>query len=119
LKKLKMLEFLCAGCLLAVEKRGRVWVEWRRWMLHPLPCFLQEYDSMGIRWRGCAKNLILKGIEASSESGNGEEHGSEGPPLQKLERGLNAETQSAQSSGEGKAGADVAGQRGLNIGNDS
>jgi hypothetical protein len=28
---------------------------------HP-PCFLQEYDSMGVRGWGCAKNVILKGI---------------------------------------------------------
>jgi len=35
---------------------------------HPLPCFLQEYDSMGIRWWGCAKNVILKGLEAVGHS---------------------------------------------------
>src|SRR5579863_8477697 len=34
----------------------------------PLPlCFLQEYDSMGVRGWGCAKNMILKGIAASRE----------------------------------------------------
>jgi hypothetical protein len=34
---------------------------------HPLPCFLQEYDSMGVRWWGYAKDVILKGIVACSE----------------------------------------------------
>lgn len=28
----------------------------------PSPCFLQEYDSMGVRWWGCAKDTILKRI---------------------------------------------------------
>jgi hypothetical protein len=34
---------------------------------HPLPCFSQEYDSMGVRWWGCAKDMILKGIVACGE----------------------------------------------------
>jgi hypothetical protein len=60
--------------------------------------------------------VILKGIEASNESGIGEEQGSEDPPLQELGRGPNAETQSAE---EEKAGADVAGQLSLTTGNGS
>jgi len=74
---------------------------------------------MGVRWWGCAKNVILKGIEASNEPGIGEEHGSEDPPLQKLERELNAETQSAQSSEEEMAGVEVSGRRDQNIRNGS
>jgi hypothetical protein len=34
---------------------------------HPLPCFLQEYDSMRVSGWGCAKNVILKGILAGNE----------------------------------------------------
>jgi hypothetical protein len=33
----------------------------------PLPCFLQEYDSMGVRWWESAKDVILKGIVACGE----------------------------------------------------
>jgi hypothetical protein len=32
-----------------------------------LPPFLQEYDSMGVRGWGCAKNVILKGIGVKAE----------------------------------------------------
>jgi hypothetical protein len=31
------------------------------------PCFLEEYDSMGVRGWGCAKNVILKGIGVKAE----------------------------------------------------
>jgi hypothetical protein len=74
---------------------------------------------MGVRWWGSAKDVILKGIVGSDELGSGEEHGSEDPPLQKLERGLNTETQSTQRSGEEKVGTGMRGRRGLNIGNGS
>jgi hypothetical protein len=74
---------------------------------------------MGLSGRGSVKDVILKGIVASNESGVGEEHGSEDPPLQKLGKELNAETQSAQRSGEEKTGVDIAGRRGSNMGNGS
>ena len=67
---------------------------------------------------GCAKDVILKEIVASNESGIGEERGSEDPPLQKLRRELNSETRSAQRAEE-KAGTDMRGRRGLNIGDGS
>jgi hypothetical protein len=31
----------------------------------PLPCFLQEYDSMRVRWWGSAKNVILWDLQAN------------------------------------------------------
>jgi hypothetical protein len=74
---------------------------------------------MGVSWWRYAKDVILKGIVASNESGIGEERGSEDPPLQKLRRELNAETQSAQRSEEEKTGTDMRGRRGLNMGNGS
>jgi hypothetical protein len=39
---------------------------------HPLPCFLQEFDSMGVRWWRCAKDVILKGIAGSSHGNAGQ-----------------------------------------------
>jgi len=33
----------------------------------PLPLFLEEYDSMGVRCLGCAKNIILWGLEGRAE----------------------------------------------------
>jgi hypothetical protein len=68
--------------------------------------------------------MILKEIVASSESGIGEKHASEDPPLQKLRRELNAETprpdrgrRRTQWAEEGKAGTEMRGRCGLNIGN--
>jgi hypothetical protein len=50
---------------------------------------------------------------------NGRVNGSEDPPLQKPKRELNTETQSAQRSEEEKAGTDMRGRRGPNMGNGS
>ncbi|MGH9742204.1 MAG: hypothetical protein ACRD51_07600 [Candidatus Acidiferrum sp.] len=33
----------------------------------PSPCFLQEYDSIGFKLWGSAKNVILKGIAEAEE----------------------------------------------------
>jgi hypothetical protein len=74
---------------------------------------------MGVTWWGAAKDVILKGIEASNESGIKEEHESEDPPLQRLEREPNAETRSSQRLEAEKAGTALKGRRSLNIGNDS
>jgi hypothetical protein len=59
---------------------------------------------MGVRWWGCAKDVILKGIEASNELGSGQEHGSEDPPLQKLGRELNAESADEERGEAGSGG---------------
>ena len=33
----------------------------------PLPLFLEEYDSVGVRWRGRAKNIIRWELDWSLE----------------------------------------------------
>ena len=33
----------------------------------PLPLFLEEYDSTGVKWWGCAKNIIRWGLAGSVE----------------------------------------------------
>jgi hypothetical protein len=38
----------------------------------PPPCFLQEYDSIGVNAWWCAKDVILKGIVATCLKGRGE-----------------------------------------------
>jgi len=34
----------------------------------PLPLFWEEYDSVGVRWWGCAKNVIRWELEGRAES---------------------------------------------------
>jgi hypothetical protein len=53
MKGMELREFLCVAqrqkaCRPRFEVRGT-----------PPPCFLQEYDSMGVNRRGCAKDVIL------------------------------------------------------------
>src|SRR5271155_2545411 len=36
-------------------------------MRPPLPLFLEEYDSTGVRWWGCAKNIIRWGLAGNAE----------------------------------------------------
>jgi hypothetical protein len=86
---------LCVGCLLAVDNRGSDWVGLGGWI--PRPCFLQEYDSMWVRWRGSAKDVILKGIAAVGEW-RGEARGAGGSMWVRGRVFLNTPTGSGQAS---------------------
>ena len=70
MKRVELRAVQCAGCLLVVEKRGRG--RGSDWDAPPPPLFLQECDSMGVRWWGCAKDVILKGIVASGDGNAGD-----------------------------------------------
>ena len=58
----------------------------------PSPCFSQEYDSMGVRGWGSAKNIILKELKG------------ERPGLTDVERKLRRERESGQARVEGGRG---------------
>src|SRR5271163_4846400 len=58
MKIMDLRKFLRVACLLGVEKRGSDWVGGKSGGTPP-PCFLQEYDSMGVNRWGCAKDVIL------------------------------------------------------------
>ena len=87
---LELRAFVCVAHLLVVEKE-----EWNGWdgTRPPLPCILQEYDSMRVNWWGSAKNVILKRIVARKERaasgrrriGERQRHGSKDPPLRRRE----------------------------------
>ena len=72
---------------------------------HPLPCFLQEYDSMGVRWWGCAKDVILKGIMAIDERRGGAK-GVGGSVWVRERVFLNAEFTESAEKKRGEAGCD-------------
>ena|SRR5271155_78063 len=103
MKRVEMWALLCVGCLLGVEKRGRGWVE--ALDTTPLPCFLQEYDSMGVRWWGCAKDVILKGIMAIDERRGGAK-GVGGSVWVRERVFLNAEFTESAEKKRGEAGSD-------------
>jgi hypothetical protein len=75
----------------------------------PLPCFLQEYDSIGVKWWGYAKNMIL--WELGEKQLKVESWKVWRLRKEDRKRELNAETQSAQRSEEG-TGADLVGRAG-------
>ena len=109
------------------------------WKGPPPPCFLQEYDSMGVKGWAYAKDVIPWELEIRRRLNCklGLTIGSDTHPrvffVRVADKGLtldaasrastfgelNAETQSAQRSGEEKTGVDIAGRRGSNMGNGS
>jgi hypothetical protein len=59
--------------------------EWRGGYPTP-PCFLQECDSMGVRWWGSAKDVILKGIARGTEFTEVRGHGRQRLSLRKTKK---------------------------------
>jgi hypothetical protein len=49
-----------------VEKEGNEWDFRKR---GATASFLEEYDSMGVRWEGSAKNINLKALRGNAKNG--------------------------------------------------